>query len=255
MPKRLKLNLSYNDLNKMSLADLKTYAIKLNNVANLRVRKLRQFVPYSPALLSYEKSELGTFRIGKEADINSLRRSVARAKHFLDMETSTVKGTMNATLRTLKLFGIETPDFSKKKKKRPRGRPKGSKNNNNKTKEIKLKRPRGRPKGSKNKNAYSKHIETIKWLYSKRKLLKEFFDLYNRYKDLYHGGELPSDTIKVGMDVFLDLKNNLLQKVGDDWVNRETGEIVDREQIFFDIMNQKIERMRGYIYSSYNQYN
>ena len=254
MPKRLKLNLSYNDLNKMSLADLKTYAIKLNNVANLRVRKLRQFVPYSPALLSYEKSELGTFRIGKEADINSLRRSVARAKHFLDMETSTVKGTINVTLRTLKRFGIEPPDFSKKEK-RSRGRPKGSKNNKNKIKEIKEKRPRGRPKGSKNKNAYSKYTETIKWLYSKRELLKEFFDLYNRYKDLYHGGELPSDTIKVGMDVFLDLKNNLLQKVGDDWINRETGEIVDREQIFFDIMNQKIERMHDYIYSSYNQYN
>jgi hypothetical protein len=254
MPKRLKLNLSYNDLNKMSLTDLKTYAIKLNNVANLRVRKLRKFVPYSPALLSYEKSELGTFRIGKEADINSLRRSVARAKHFLDMETSTVKGTINVTLRTLKRFGIEPPDFSKKEK-RPQGRPKGSKNNKNKIKEIKEKRPRGRPKGSKNKNAYSKYTETIKWLYSKRELLKEFFDMYNRYKDLYHGGELPSDTLKVGMDVFLDLKNNLLQKVGDDWVNRETGEIVDREQIFFDIMNQKIERMHDYIYSSYNQYN
>lgn len=150
MPKRLKLNISYNDLNKMSLADLKTYAIKLNNVANLRVRKLRQFVPYSPALLSYEKSELGTFRIGKESDINSLRRSVARAKHFLDMETSTVKGTINVTLRTLKRFGIEPPDFSKKEK-RTRGRPKGSKNNKNKIKEIKEKRPRGRPKGSKNK--------------------------------------------------------------------------------------------------------
>lgn len=253
MPKRLKLNLSYNDLNKMSLTDLKSYAIKLNNVANLRVRKLREFAPYSPALSSYERSELGTFRIGKDTDINSLRKSVARAKHFLEMETSTVRGSINVTLRTLKRFGIEPPDFSKKEKK-TRGRPKGSKNKI-KTNVPKEKKPRGRPKGSKNKNAYSKYTETIKWLYSKRELLKEFFDLYNRYKDLYHGGELPSDTIKVGMDVFLDLKNNLLQKVGDDWVNRETGEVVDREQIFFDIMNQKIERMHDYIYSSYNQYN
>lgn len=253
MPKRLKLNLSYNDLNKMSLTDLKSYAIKLNNVANLRVRKLREFAPYSPALSSYERSELGTFRIGKDADINNLRKSVARAKHFLEMETSTVRGTINVTLRTLKRFGIEPPDFSKKEK-RPRGRPKGSKNKI-KANVPKEKKPRGRPKGSKNKNAYSRYIETIKWLYSKRELLKEFFDLYNRYKDLYHGGELPSDTIKVGMDVFLDLKNNLLQKVGDEWVNRETGEIVDRDQIFFDIMNQKIERMHDYIYSSYNQYN
>jgi hypothetical protein len=253
MPKRLKLNLSYNDLNKMSLTDLKSYAIKLNNVANLRVRKLREFAPYSPALSSYERSELGTFRIGKDADINSLRKSVARAKHFLEMETSTVRGSINVTLRTLKRFGIEPPDFSKKEKK-PRGRPKGSKNKI-KTNVPKEKKPRGRPKGSKNKNAYSQYIETVKWLYSKRELLKEFFDLYNRYKDLYHGGELPSDTIKVGMDVFLDLKNDLLQKVGDEWVNRETGEIVDRDQIFFDIMNQKIERMHDYIYSSYNQYN
>ena len=253
MPKRLKLNLSYNDLNKMSLTDLKSYAIKLNNVANLRVRKLREFAPYSPALSSYERSELGTFRIGKDADINSLRKSVARAKHFLEMETSTVRGSINVTLRTLKRFGIEPPDFSKKEKK-PRGRPKGSKNKI-KTNVPKEKKPRGRPKGSKNKNANSQYIETVKWLYSKRELLKEFFDLYNRYKDLYHGGELPSDTIKVGMDVFLDLKNDLLQKVGDEWVNRETGEIVDRDQIFFDIMNQKIERMHDYIYSSYNQYN
>lgn len=240
MPKRLKLNLTYNDLNKMSLADLKTYAIKLNNVANLRVRKLRKFAPYSPALLSYEKSELGTFRIGKEADINSLRRSVARAKHFLDMETSTVQGTQDVTTRTLKALGF---DFKKGfKEPKPRGRPKGSKTNKErvqKKKENKDKpRRRGRPKGSKNKSTLAKEYRD--WLYSHRILLKNFFTVYNHWKEIQtvFPGEPPSQVLRQAVEVYskvinrnVDLKYMSLQEYMIDELNRLTGEF---QQAIYD---------------------
>lgn len=248
MPKRLKLNLSYNDLNKMSLTDLKNYAIKLNNVANLRVRKLRQFAPYSPALLSYEKSELGTFRIGKEADINSLRRSVARAKHFLDMETSTVQGAQDVTTRTLKALGIDLEKRKGIKEPKPRGRPKGSKTNKErvqKKKENKDKpRRRGRPKGSRNKTTIAKEYRD--WLYAQRDLLKDFFTVYNHWKEIQtvFPGEPPSQVLRQAIEVYSKIKK----------LNVDL-KYMSLEEYMISELNRLTDEFQQAIYDKYKVYN
>ena len=95
------------DVMEMTYKELKSYAKKEFNTLNKRISRLRSADKergiLSPALKSIEESG-GTFKVGGK-DLNGLRKEIARAISFKNMETSTITGARTYTNRMLSVFG------------------------------------------------------------------------------------------------------------------------------------------------------
>lgn len=91
----------------MTYKELKSYAKKEFNTLNKRISRLKSADKergiLSPALKSIEESG-GTFKVGGK-DLNGLRKEIARAISFKNMETSTIAGARAYTNRMLSVFG------------------------------------------------------------------------------------------------------------------------------------------------------
>ena len=147
-----------------------------------------------------------------------------------------------ATLLRKLLISASLPILKGVKEPKPRGRPKGSKTNKErvqKKKENKDKpRRRGRPKGSKNNTTLAKEYRDC--LYSHRILLKNFFTVYNRWKEIQtvFPGEPPSQVLRQAVEVYskainrnVDLKHMSLQEYMINELNRLTDEF---QQAIYD---------------------
>lgn len=262
MPKKFEITLTYNDLNKLTLEELRTYTKRLNTVANLRLKSLKEKAPFSPALRAHENSGIGTFRAPKNASVNELRKRAAQATKFINMKTSTVKGTYNNFKKLLHNAGIDLPTTKKELKEnygtpKKRGRPKGSKDSYKRgtkpkkieTSEIEtLPKKRGRPKGSKNKSNYYSNVKNL--IFDKNLIyLKQFFDLYNKWKEIQKAfpGDPPSEMIKICQEFFKAVSDNPNHPF---WSEGE-GDYTEKILNAFEELALK---MRNDIYRHYSKY-
>lgn len=101
------LNMSEKKFNKLSEKDLRKVVGRLVSAVNKRVRRFEKAGISTPATRALEKS--GGMLSTKGKDLNQLRTEYARARDFLNMETSTRKGFENVqkkTIQTLKERGV-----------------------------------------------------------------------------------------------------------------------------------------------------
>lgn len=95
------------DFNKLGLSDLRKVVGRLVSAVNKRVRRFETAGLSTPALRALEQS--GGMLSTKGKDLNQLRTEYARARDFLNMETSSRKGfseVQNKTVETLRSRGV-----------------------------------------------------------------------------------------------------------------------------------------------------
>lgn len=101
------LNMDINEINKLSEKEMKLVLGRLVSAVNKRVRRFQAKGISTPATVSLMRSG-GALSV-KGKNVNQMRKEFARARNFLNMETSTQKGytkTMKKITETLKDRGI-----------------------------------------------------------------------------------------------------------------------------------------------------
>ena len=108
------MGMSWDDINKLSLSDLRKATRTLADVANKRYQRLQnQKNPLRATQAQRQMTESGGRITTKGKNINQLRNELGRARAFLSMKTSTVKGAADvAKNRAIDVFG---EDFLKNK--------------------------------------------------------------------------------------------------------------------------------------------
>ena len=102
------LNMDIKDFNKLGLSDLRKVVGRLVSAVNKRIRRFMKSGISTPATRSLEKS--GGMLSTKGKDLNQLRTEYARARDFLNMETSSRKGyedVQKKTAQTLRDRGVD----------------------------------------------------------------------------------------------------------------------------------------------------
>ena len=102
------LNLSDIDINRLSERDLAKVTRRLADAANKRIKNLQKLESRSPAL-AYVEENGGLFRTGGK-NINELRAEFARARTFLSLKTSTLKGAKKVRREFEEYVGQELTD-------------------------------------------------------------------------------------------------------------------------------------------------
>lgn len=102
------LNMDIEEFNKLGLSDLRKVVGRLVSAGNKRVRRFEKAGISTPATRALEKS--GGMLSTKGKDLNQLRTEYARARDFLNMETSSRKGyedVKKKTVETLRARGVD----------------------------------------------------------------------------------------------------------------------------------------------------
>lgn len=115
------INMSWNDLNKLSTKELRELSMKLNSAANKRLRRIETSgkQEFSPAY-QYTRRGRGDFSVKGLTTRTQIKNEIQRASSFLEAKTSTLKGVRQYEKETKELFGDqEAPedDMSKLTKK------------------------------------------------------------------------------------------------------------------------------------------
>lgn len=103
------LNMDIVDFNRLSEKDLKLVVGRLVSAGNKRLRRMLKKGMVSPAMVSFARSKGGLMFSVKGKGVNELRKEYAKARNFLNLETSTVKGyskVLKKTVKTLNERGI-----------------------------------------------------------------------------------------------------------------------------------------------------
>lgn len=101
------LNMDIRDFNQLGLSDLRKVVGRLVSAVNKRLRRFEKAGVSSPATRALEQS--GGVLSTKGKNLNQLRMEFARAKNYLEMETSSRKGfenVKNRTIETLRARGV-----------------------------------------------------------------------------------------------------------------------------------------------------
>lgn len=102
------LNMDIREFNQLGLSDLRKVVGRLVSAVNKRIRRFMNAGISTPATRALEKS--GGMLSTKGKDLNQLRTEYARARDFLNMETSSRKGyedVQKKTVETLKDRGVD----------------------------------------------------------------------------------------------------------------------------------------------------
>lgn len=102
------LNMDIREFNQLGLSDLRKVVGRLVSAVNKRVRRFEKAGISTPATRALEKS--GGMLSTKGKDLNQLRTEYARARDFLNMETSSRKGyedVKKKTVETLRARGVD----------------------------------------------------------------------------------------------------------------------------------------------------
>lgn len=106
------LNMDIREFNKLGLSDLRKVVGRLVSAVNKRLRRFEKADISSPATRALEQS--GGVLSTKGKNLNQLRMEFARAKNYLEMETSSRKGfedVKRRTVETLRARGVNiNPD-------------------------------------------------------------------------------------------------------------------------------------------------
>ena len=90
------MNIDIDTLNSMREKDLRTITSRLVSASNKRIRSLESHDINSPALRSLGSDKVFSVKLSPDVNVkqrvNKLRQEFARAKNFLSMKTSTIKG-------------------------------------------------------------------------------------------------------------------------------------------------------------------
>lgn len=102
------INMDIGQFNALSLSNLRKVVGRLVSAVNKRLRRFDKAGISTPATRALEKS--GGVLSTKDKDMQQLRNEFARARNFLNMETSTQAGFKNVqkrTVETLKERGVD----------------------------------------------------------------------------------------------------------------------------------------------------
>lgn len=102
------LNMDYKVFRDLDTASMKKVLSRLNSAANKRIARLSKSATTSPALESVRASG-GKFSVSGK-NLNELRAEYARAKNFMQLKSSTVRGWKNIrkdTIRVLQARGVD----------------------------------------------------------------------------------------------------------------------------------------------------
>lgn len=102
------INMDIRDFNKLGESDLRKVVGRLVSAVNKRIRRFENAGISTPATRALERS--GGMLSTKGKDLNQLRTEYARARDFLNMETSSRKGyedVQKKTVETLKDRGVD----------------------------------------------------------------------------------------------------------------------------------------------------
>ena len=102
------INMDIGQFNALSLSNLRKVVGRLVSAVNKRLRRFNKAGISTPATRALEKS--GGVLSTKDKDMQQLRNEFARARNFLNMETSTQAGFKNVqkrTVETLKERGVD----------------------------------------------------------------------------------------------------------------------------------------------------
>lgn len=119
------MDIPFEMLNNLNRRDLAKITSRLSSTANKRIKRLlnTEYKEVSPALESVlnrvKKSGTTAFSV-KGKDVNQLRNEFAQVKKFLNLKTSSIKGTKEVEKQTYQRLGIDTksPEWSVAKRKR-----------------------------------------------------------------------------------------------------------------------------------------
>lgn len=115
------LQMTWNDINKMSARDLRHANRTLNLVANKRIDRLKKAVNSNKSgvsdrgLYTGQGDIIEKFKISRKATINESRNSFANVAHYLNRGTTTISGAQKEFDRQATQLGVENIDNTEMK--------------------------------------------------------------------------------------------------------------------------------------------